>query len=124
MSSIVLRKSGGFYVVFGDDSIIFYYLFKYKIVEDKVGFSIKSIDKVLNKLSECKINYKIINSDVNVNFKLKNNYNKYLDLGKKKYSLDYRINSIIDKLELLDEKDIDKIIMFIEDIYEWEIFSS
>ena len=118
MSSIVLRKSGGFYVVFGDDSIIFYYLFKYKIVGDKVGFPIKSIDKVLNKLSECKINYKIINSDVNVNFKLKNNYNKYLDLGKKKYSLDYRINSIINKLELLNEKDIDKIIMFIEDIYE------
>lgn len=124
MSSIVLRKSGGFYVVFGDDSIIFYYLFKYKIVGDRVGFPIKSIDKVLNKLSECKINYKIINSDVNVNFKLKNNYNKYLDLGKKKYSLDYRINSIINKLELLNEKDIDKIISFIEGVYEWEIFSS
>lgn len=124
MSSIVLRKSGGFYVVFGDDSIIFYYLFKYKIVGDKVGFPIKSIDKVLNKLNECKINYKIINTDINVNFKLKNNYNKYLDLGKKKYSLDYRINSIIDKLELLDEKDIDKIISFIEGVYEWEIFSS
>lgn len=124
MSSIVLRKSGGFYVVFGDDSIIFYYLFKYKIVGDRVGFPIKSIDKVLNKLNECKINYKIINTDINVNFKLKNNYNKYLDLGKKKYSLDYRINSIIDKLELLDEKDIDKIISFIEGVYEWEIFSS
>lgn len=119
MSSIVLRKSGGFYVVFGDDSIILYYLFKYKIVGDKVGFPIKSIDKVLNKLNECKINYKIINTDINVNFRLKNNYNKYLDLGKKKHSLDYRINSIIDKLELLDEKDIDKIIRFIEGVYEW-----
>jgi len=37
-----------------------------------------------------------------------------LDLGKRKYSLNYRIEKIMEKMSTLGEKDIDNILDYIE----------
>ena len=56
---IIFRKSGNFYQVFDDDAIILHSLFKYKIKDYRVGFPISSIDKVLEKLKEIHVDYKM-----------------------------------------------------------------
>lgn len=108
MSSIKFRKNGGFYSVYGDDTYILYYLFNYKILEDRVGFPISAFNKVTNVLNEKYISYD------EVNFKKRNKYNKYVELGKKKYSIDYRIKCILDKINSLNGEELDEILGFIE----------
>ena len=112
MNELILRKNGGFYSVYGDDCYILSYLLGYKIVSDKVGFPISAYNKVINILEENNINYK---SDKNVyNCRKKNRYNKVIELGKKKCKLKYRIDNIIEKMNMLSEEDIDKILNYIE----------
>lgn len=60
---VILIKSGNFYLTFSEDAIIFNYLFNYQIKEDKVGFPINSIDKILFELREKQLNYIIIDSN-------------------------------------------------------------
>ena len=115
-SKVILRKNGGFYCVYGYDSFILYYLLNYKIIGDKVGFPKSAFNKVINLLEDNHISYEL---DGNVyDFKTRNKYKKILDLGKKKYSLNYRVNDIISKLDKLEEKDIDKILDYVESFYE------
>lgn len=57
---IILLQSGSFYVTFFQDAEILSYLFSYKIHDDKVGFPIKNLEKVLFELRSKKLNYVII----------------------------------------------------------------
>ena len=114
MKEVVLRKSGGFYHVNSDDCYILYYLFNYKIVSDRVGFPISAYNKVNNILVDNKISYIYKYNGNSNDFKRKNNYNKLLDLGKRKYSLSYSVEKIIEKINTLNEKDIDNILDYIE----------
>ncbi len=61
---IVLIKSGKFYHAYGKDSYIISFLFKYQIrkIEDTTtcGFPLNSLNKVIAKLEENKINYIIL----------------------------------------------------------------
>lgn len=114
MNELILRKNGGFYSVYGDDCYILFYLLGYKIVGDKVGFPISAYNKVVNTLEDNKISYTDKYNNKSNDYKRKNNYNKLLDLGKRKYSLNYRIDNIIEKMNLLNEEDIDNILSYIE----------
>lgn len=123
MSSIVvLRKIGGFYTCFDNDAIIISYLCNYKIVNNRVGFPINTINKVSNWLDNNSISY-IIKNDDNEDKKIygkKNKYNYYLDKGKKKINIDYRVNDIIKKINDMKEEDIVSLLDLIEDrINEW-----
>lgn len=115
MGSVVVRKNGGFYSIYGNDCYVLYYLFNYRIIDDKVGFPLNSYNKVINALDDNCINYVVTNTNVLKNYKRKNNYDKFVDLGKKKYNLNYRIDSIIKKLNNLTEKDVDEILSLIEE---------
>ena len=76
-NTVVLRKSGGFYICFDNDAIILSYLCNYKISNGRVGFPINTINKVTNLLIDNNINYII---KENKNNKEKKKYDK-----KKKY---------------------------------------
>ena len=113
---VVIRRSGGFYHVFDGDAIIISYLTGYKIVNDRCGFPINSLNKVLNILEDNKVNYLVRENmkDVNTkNYKKNNKYDKILDMGKKKLDVDYRINSIIEKIHNLS---YDKLCGLLDDI--------
>ena len=71
-----VRKIGKFYNVFGDDCYLLYYLFDYKIKQNRKGFPSRAYNKVINKLEEQMIDYEIIGEGIKVSFKKKNNYNK------------------------------------------------
>ena len=45
----------------------------------------------------------------------KNKYKCYLDKGKKKIDLDYRINKIINKINCMNEEDVNKLLDLIEE---------
>lgn len=115
---VVIRKSGGFYSVFDDDAIVVSYLTGYKVVNGKVGFPLNSLDKVINLLEDNKVNYIVkdgMKEVVSKNYKKNNKYNKILDKGKKKYDIDYRVSSIIDKINSLDYDKLCKLLDSVEE---------
>lgn len=103
--NVVIRKAGGFYNVFDDDAIIVSYLTGYKVVNGKCGFPINSLGKVTNILCDNNVSYIVRENmkDIEVKkYKKNNKYEKILDKGKKKYDIDYRIGSIIERINELD----------------------
>ena len=83
---VKLYKNGGFYTSYGNDAIIISYVCNYKIINNKIGFPINSINKVINILIDNKINYIIYNKDKVIdkyNNKI-NRYNNILNIGKSK----------------------------------------
>lgn len=117
MDKVLIRKSGGFYCVYNDDAYILNYFFGYKIKEDRVVFPINSINKVINVLEDNHISYEIRN-EKSIDFNNRNNYKKFINIGKKKYNLRYRVESIINNIDKLEEEKIDKILDYIEAMYE------
>lgn len=118
---VVLRKMGGFYVCFDNDAIVISYLCGYKIKNGRVGFPINTIDKVINILVNNGINYIIKNDDKEDKriFGKKNRYCYFLDKGKRKIDIDYRVDSIIKRINSMKEEDIFKLLDYIEEkIYE------
>ena len=92
---VEIFKNGGFYSVYNNDTYIFYYLFRYKIIDNRVGFPLSAYDKVINKLEELKIDYENKSLDVCKKFKKLNKYNYFLEKGKSKYSLEFRLNKTL-----------------------------
>ena len=113
---VTLNKSGNFYNCFGRDAMILHYLFHYKIVNNKTGFPISSLDKVKNALNEYNINY-IINGDETIekDFESLNKYDEYVLYAESKVNIDKRIDLILSKINDLEVKDINKLLDFIEE---------
>ena len=113
-NNVEIFKNGWFYSLYNNDTYIFYYLFGYKIIDNRVGFPLSAYDKVINKLEELKIDYENKSLDVCKKFKKVNKYNKIKKKGKSKYSLNFRLNKTLLYIEKLEEKEIDEIISYIE----------
>ena len=114
---LVIRKEGLFYSVFDSDAEILNYLFDYKIINNRCGFPINAINKVLNTLEEKKINYEIIGEDnVKANYKRQNQYSYFLSKAKNKLLVTKMIYELKDKLETLKEETLYEIITKIRDI--------
>lgn len=121
--SVCLVKIGNFYHSYGRDSYILSYLFNYKIdlLKSECGFPIVSLNKVLAKLEEEKVNYLVIdkrnNYDVEMEQKYKN-LNRYEEIYiKSKKFINYRtrIENINKKLiELVNYQDFKKLLGEIE----------
>jgi len=105
---IILSKIGNFYNIFGDDAQIIYLLTGYKINYDKniikVGFPVVSLEKVLKKLHEEKINYIVLEKiDGVINIKIKKRFNDnmyayFADKCLQCYEYKLHIESIYNKL--------------------------
>lgn len=65
---LVLLKCGNFYEVIDNDAFIMNTIFNYKLKRlsntFKVGFPVSSLNSILNKLNECRINYIIVNEGI------------------------------------------------------------
>lgn len=117
-NKIVIRKAGNFYQVFDNDAIIFWYLFKYRIVNRKVGFPISIESKILKTLEDKKIHYQvIINDNEEINFnKGTNHYSQYLTNATKAREKNCNIDNLVNKIQNLNEEQINRIIEVIEGI--------
>lgn len=102
--SIILTKVGNFYNVYGKDSYIMCYLFGYKQKEAEgivcCGFPTESINKVMAKLENKKINYLIVdrrnNYDVDemCDNKNLNTYNQTYEKAKEYIKSKNRVDNI------------------------------
>lgn len=129
-NDVVIYKSGAFYKVFGKDAYILSSIFDYKIntVENNVvtvGFPIKAITNVKNKLEELKINYMLVdqrnNYDVEAieDFRNLNNYENEFEKAYKKVKRRKSIQHIAKELELfINRENFKDIIRKIEDIID------
>ena len=115
--TLVMIRVGNFYHIYDEDAIIMFYLFKYKINDNKGGFPIRSLEKVINKLIKNNINYYV---DEN-NFKYfdNNGYLELLDKSKLYYELNLEIEDIYNYLiSNIERKYIKRIISKIKDVID------
>ena len=96
IDSIVMIKVGTFYHIYDKDMIIINYLFKYKIIDDRVGFPVSALNKVINKLKKLKINYYI--DDTNFYEFEDNKYQEIYEKSKTYYELSLEIDNIYNYL--------------------------
>ena len=111
-----IKDSGKYCYVEGDDCYILYYLFGYRLNNDKCYFKSKYLERVMNGLKKKKINYRLNNIYINNDI----NYVKYSELGKNKYEYDRYLLNIENKLNnLVGSKNFKKIYRkIINKIYE------
>ena len=107
-NSIIIMKNGIFYNVLGKDCYIMKNIFGYKVSTFgdtiKVGFPIKSLNKVLNTLDSLKISYIVYEQFVVLeSHYTSENYDLFL---KNNLSINDRIKSIYERLNEIkyDEK--------------------
>ena len=96
---IILFKQGNFYYSINYDALVLNRIFNYKVnvVSDfiKVGFPLKTIDKVIPVLEEKNVNYIIIDKEVIEKKKYPNNeYFDYLNVDSNYEFVLNRINKI------------------------------
>lgn len=124
---IILIKIGEFYHVYGKDSYIISYLLRYRIKEiegiSMCGFPNSSINKVVARLEEHKINYLKVNRKNNYEVdeisdnKNLNNYIKYFEKAKKFVNNKKRIDDIYNfMIKNIDKEDFKNTIQKMEDV--------
>ena len=127
ISDVVLIKNGKFYNVYGKDAYIISYLFDYKLkkIEDifVCGFPYNSLNLVIAKLEDKKINYLIVdkrnNYEVDDIFDNKNlnRYHKYFEKAKQYVNYKIRLDNIYDfMLNNIEKSDFKDIIMKLEKV--------
>lgn len=109
---ITISKKGGFYNVYNNDCYILYYLFNYKVINNKLGFPISTLPKVISTLENKKINYSIENKEEK-SF-INNNYLKYLNLGKEKYNITQTKKTFEEKIKRLSKKQTNELFNLIK----------
>lgn len=117
--SVTIRKIGKFYNVFDQDVYIIFYFFNYKITNGRIGFPESSFNKVINVLEENKISYIIKGNGTTpdiIHNTSPNNYEKFLKKGILNYGKFEKMKLLEEKIINLSNKDIDKIIKFIEEL--------
>ena len=107
--TVFLRKVGGFYHAFDEDAILLFSLFHYKINNGKSGFPIGSIQKVIEKLKEQKVNY-----FVKVNEEEEDRYLEIYEKGKQEYREFNKKEKVTERIFRLDEKQVDQVIEFVQ----------
>lgn len=100
------------------DAYIISELFNYKVLDNyKCVFPDTALNKVLNKLEELKISYKIFFLDkesIEKNFKKLSKCNYYYDLAFNNLSLKNRMDFLIENVKDAPDDVLDKIIESIE----------
>ena len=97
---LLLLKFGSFYESIDNDAFIMNKIFNYKLKKlsntFKSGFPISSLNKVLDKLNECHINYIVIDDDIVLKKDFKNNnYSNYIFNDKEIFYNSLRVEKII-----------------------------
>lgn len=114
---ILLLKSGNFYISLNNDAIVINSILKYKIKEIndqiKTGFPLNSLNKVLLELDKKEVNYLIIDEDIVIKQKFKNN--NYLNYQNNIRQYLSRINNAVSILKNnLNNPKIEEIISELE----------
>lgn len=95
---VIIMKYGNFYRVFNEDSYIIWYLKKYKIHDNRIGFPINVIENVKQELNSVSVSFIIYDKNLVNYINIHNQYEVVLKLAKKQYEKE----KILDKLKKYD----------------------
>ena len=116
--SLILIKSGLFYITYDEDAYLLNYLFDYQVIDNKVGFPSSKIDSVKEELKKCQINVQISDTDEFI----QNNENKYVSivaLAHKNYFNELNIKVLLEEISFLlhnNQENIIKVKNFINEL--------
>lgn len=104
---IVLLRSGSFYVSYETDAFILNYLFSYQIKNDKVGFPISAISRILESLKEKQISFFVDDGDDNNCYDAneENQYFSFYDKAQSNYNNQLMMQVLFDRIKYLIERD-------------------
>ena len=131
---VLMIKIGSFYKAYNKDAWILSFLAEYKILRkvnaDEIGFPKESLNRVMARLEDKKISYKVFDRrnnyelDEEKDFKNKNRYDEFYENSKKSITLNLRIDGINKKLNYMKKaKKIEELLSKIEDlIHEYRNF--
>ena len=114
-----LKKKESFLTVFNEDSLIFNFLFGYKVLTNlKCGFPNNILEKNLKILEESNISYKIFDKDKKILFKDFNKNNNYDDILEKSInysSLNNRLDLLIKRVKFASPEKLENILKYIQE---------
>ena len=98
--SVVMIKSGIFYITYEKDAYILNYLLHYQINDCKVGFPKNALKKVLNTLKDNKISVYVNYDEINV-LETDNQYEAILYKAKKNYYSELNDQVLLEEISFL-----------------------
>ncbi len=103
---IVLIKVGSFYVTYSCDAMLLQYLFAYQIKNDKLGFPITALEKVIANLQEKNISFYITDHEKENSYTaVDNTYPILLQLAQKNYYQKRSNDILLERIKLLISSD-------------------
>ena len=113
---VALKKRGNFYEVKYADAYILWYLLRYKIHNNKVGFPESSLVKVLDVLNENQVDYGFSLNDIQLKNSMKNKYVEILEKAKKEWIKEKKEKDLLEKIKKAKQEDLKKIVAYIESV--------
>ena len=117
---LMLKESRKFYRAYDNDALIINVLIGYQVLPGlRIGFPDNALSKVLNRLEENKISYRVIvkgQIEKEYSYKKLNQYNKFVNIARKTADLNNRLDLIVKKIKKADEEKIMRIIDYLENV--------
>ncbi len=116
-----LRKVGKFYNTYESDAYVLHALMGYEVSNGRVGFPLNALGKVQNELEQHKVNYKIIEKEIEVekrDFKNFNSYEKYFQEGTHSFQKKKDEQELLEKIRSLHPDQVEKILNVIEEMLD------
>ena len=115
---IEFKRKGKFYEVKHEDAYILWYLLRYKIHNNKVGFPESSLFKVLDILKENQVGYRLsLDDDLGyIKSNKENKYEEILEKAKKEWIKEKKEKDLLEKIKKAKQEDLEKVLSYIESV--------
>ena len=115
---IEFKRKGKFYEVKHEDAYILWYLLRYKIHNNKVGFPESSLFKVLDILKENQVGYRLsLDDDLGyIKSTIENKYEEILEEAKKEFLKEKKQKELLDKIKRASRDDLEKVLSYMETV--------
>ena len=114
---VEFKRKGKFYEVTYEDAYILWYLLRYKIHYNRVGFPESSLFKVLEKLEQEHVGYSLPIDGVGyVKGTFENRYEEVLEEAKKEFLKEKKQKELLDRIKSASRDDLEKVLSYMDSV--------
>ena len=115
---IEFKRKGKFYEVKHEDAYILWYLLRYKIYNNRIGFPESSLFKVLDILKENQVGYRLsLDDDLGyIKSTTENKYEEILEKAKKEWIKEKKEKDLLEKIKKAKQEDLEKVLNYMETV--------